>query len=236
MKKLFLFLVLALLLPMTSQPALADDEAPEIESAVEVNVDEIQLRPALEIEQAVMEYMLAFEAYQSARKSTDPEVRGKMVQYMKQYREAYARFLDMMREDKLYEPQKPKNPAGRYNRKHQKQKGHKRQWASTAAKKTREKVKKLVESGASPEAIRVAIKESLPAAPMSVDPIDAAGLGQSPEPGSGGFGRDGDDGDDGDDDDKTTSKTGSNIGSKVPYKPKPTDGVSGSHHPHHSKH
>jgi len=230
MKKLFLFLILALVLAMPGQPVLADDEAPEIESAVEVNVDEIQLRPPLEIEQAVMEYMLAFEAYQSARKSTDPEVRGKMVQYMKQYREAYARFLDMMREDKLYEPQKPKNPAGRYNRKHEKQKGHKRQWASTAAKKTREKVKKLVESGASPEEIRVAIKASLPAAPMSVDPIDAASLGQSPVGGAGT-----DDSRPDNDDDAASGKVGSKAGGTIPSKP-PTGGHTGGHHPHHSKH
>lgn len=229
MKKLFLFLILALVLAMPGQPVLADDEAPEIESAVEVNVDEIQLRPPLEIEQAVMEYMLAFEAYQSARKSTDPEVRGKMVQYMKQYREAYARFLDMMREDKLYEPQKPKNPAGRYNRKHEKQKGHKRQWASTAAKKTREKVKKLVESGASPETIRTAIKESLPAAPMSVDPIDAASLGQSPVGGAGT-----DDSRPDNDDDTTDGKVGTKAGGALPA-PLPAGGSSGAHHPHHSK-
>lgn len=230
MKKLFLFLILALVLAMPGQPVLADDEAPEIESAVEVNVDEIQLRPPLEIEQAVMEYMLAFEAYQSARKSTDPEVRGKMVQYMKQYREAYARFLDMMREDKLYEPQKPKNPAGRYNRKHEKQKGHKRQWASTAAKKTREKVKKLVESGASPEEIRVAIKASLPAAPMSVDPIDAASLGQSPV---GGVGTDVSRQDN--DDDAASGKVGSKADGPSPA-PLPAGGSSGTHHPHHPKH
>jgi len=234
MKKLFLFLILALCLPMTSQPVMADDENPAIEKEVKVYVDEIKLRSPLEIEQAVMEYMLAFEAYQSARKSSDPEVRGKMVQYMKQYREAYARFLDMMREDNLYEPQKPKNPAGRYNRKHMKQKGSKRQWRATAARQTREKVKKMVEAGASPEAIKATIKESLPAAPMSVDPMDAAGLGQSPAGGPGtGFTRPGDDDDD---DDKTTSKTGSNLDSKIPYKPKPIDGPSGSHHPHKPKH
>lgn len=231
MKKLFLFLILALILAMPGQPVLADDEAPEIESAVEVNVDEIQLRPALEIEQAVMEYMLAFEAYQSARKSTDPEVRGKMVQYMKQYREAYARFLDMMREDKLYEPQKPKNPAGRYNRKHEKQKGHKRQWASTAAQKSREKVKKLVEAGASPDEIRVAIKASLPAAPMSVDPINAASLGQSPVGGGNGIDGSRPDGDD----DAASGKVGSKTGGTIPSKP-PTGGSSGFHHPHHPKH
>jgi hypothetical protein len=154
-----------------------DDENPEMEAQIEVNVDDINLREPLEIEQAVMEYMLAFEAYQSARRSKNPEIRGKMVQYMKQYREAYARFLIMMREDKLYEPQKPKNPAGRYNRKHLKQKGHKRQWRNTAAQNTREKVKKMVEAGVSPELIKEEIKASLPVVPMSIDPIDVFSTG-----------------------------------------------------------
>lgn len=164
-------------------PAVADDENPDLEKEVQVNVDEISLRDPLEIEQAVMEYMLAFEAYQSARKSKDPETRGKMVQYMKQYREAYARFLNMMREDKLYEPQKPKNPAGRYNRKHQKDKGNKREWSSTAGKETRDKIRKMVESGASPEEIKKAIRVSLPKAPMSFDPtLNTCG----PDSGSGG--------------------------------------------------
>ena len=169
MKKLLL--LLAMCLVFINLPAMAeDDENPAIEKEVKVDVDEITLRPALEIEQAVMEYMLAFEAYQSARRAKDPEVRGKMVQYMKQYREAYARFLSMMREDKLYEPQKPKNPAGRYNRKHEKEKGVKRQWDNSSARETRSKIRKMVESGASPEEIRSAIKVSLPTAPRSIDP------------------------------------------------------------------
>jgi len=183
MKKVWLILVLGIL--TMCFPALAEDEEnPEMESQVEIDVDSINLRDPIELEQAVMEYMLAFEAYQSARKSSNPETRGKMVQYMKQYREAYARFLSMIRDDKLYEPQKPKNPAGRYNRKHAKQKGHKRQWRNTAAKATREKVKKLVEAGAEPEAIKKEIKASLPQIPLSVDPIDAFSTGLSSVSGS----------------------------------------------------
>ncbi len=182
MKKLLLLLVMCLV--FINLPAMAEDEEnPAIEKEVKVDVDEINLRPALEIEQAVMEYMLAFEAYQSARKSKDPEVRGKMVQYMKQYREAYARFLSMMREDKLYEPQKPKNPAGRYNRKHEKEKGAKREWDNSSARETRAKIRKMVESGASPEEIRKTIKVSLPTAPRSKDPsicVTSSGSGDGP--------------------------------------------------------
>ncbi|HNX78148.1 MAG TPA: hypothetical protein PLM07_15260 [Candidatus Rifleibacterium sp.] len=172
MKKILL-LVLLLGLVISGPPAIAeDDESPALENAVKVDVDDIKLRPALEIEQAVMEYMLAFEAYNSAKKSKDPAIRGKIVQLMKQYREAYARFLSMMHADKLYEPQKPQNPAGRYNKKLKKDKGNKRNWKPTAAKDLREKIKKLVESGASPKEIKEAIHASLPKSAMSADPCD----------------------------------------------------------------
>lgn len=198
MKKFIWLLVLTGLLlacPQLQAKPEKDDENPEIESQVAVNVEEINLRPALEIEQAVMEYMLAFEAYQSARKSKDPDTRAKMVQYMKQYREAYARFLSMMREDKLYEPQKPKNPAGRYNKKHESQKGYKRDWKKTAGKELRGKIKKMVEAGATPDEIKKKIRESLPRQEMSV----TRPLPPTPIP-AGGSGEDGSDGDDNDDD------------------------------------
>ena len=187
MKKILL-LVLLLGMVLNGSPATAEDEEnPALENAVKVDVDSIKLRPALEIEQAVMEYMLAFEAYSSAKKSKDPAIRGRIVQLMKQYREAYARFLSMMHEDKLYEPQKPKNPAGRYNKKHQKDKGNKRSWRATTAKETRDKIKKLVESGASAKEIKEAIHASLPQAAMSTEPCPPTILRPQPMRAKNGF-------------------------------------------------
>lgn len=185
-----------------------DDENPEIEQQISVDVDAMTLRPVLEIEQAVIEYMLAFEAYQSARKSKDPDTRSKMVEYMKQYREAYAKFLSMMRADKLYEPQKPKNPAGRYNKKQERLKGYKRDWKNTAAKELRAEIKKMVQAGATPKEIRAKIKASLPKNAMSSDrnhnfPVPAGSkppLGTPPA--GGGSSPDDDDDDDRDDDDR----------------------------------
>lgn len=188
--------------PVQAKPA-EDDAKPEIEREMKLEVDAMTLRPALEIEQAVMEYMLAYEAYQSARKSKDQATRGKMVEYMKQYREAYAKFLSMMRADKLYEPQKPKNPAGRYNLKLEKDKGYKRGWKNTAANELRAEIKTMVQAGATPKEIKAKIVESLPKKPMSSDPSDNPDCPPlPPRPPKPPLGGDPDDDDDDDDDDK----------------------------------
>jgi len=114
--------------------------------------------------------MLAFEAYTTARRSKDPKVRSRLVKLMQEYRNAYARFLEMLREDKLYRPNKPKDPAGWYDEKHKKIKGYKRDWKKTDAKEIRAEVKEMVKNGASPEDIKAFIEAKLPTAPMSVDP------------------------------------------------------------------
>lgn len=161
MKK-FLFLALIIAMGLVCQTAFADDPS-------DSEVDEIQLREPLELERAVMEYMLAFEAYTAARRSKDPQVRGRLVPLMREYRNSYARFLEMLREDKLYRPNRPKDPAGWYDKKHEKTKGYKRDWKKTDAKELRAQVKEMVKNGASPEEIKAFIRSQLPAAPMSSD-------------------------------------------------------------------
>jgi len=162
MKKV-LFLILVLIIGLTCQPVQADP--PDV-----ADVDEIQLRDPLELERAVMQYMLAFEAYTTARRSKDPKIRERLVKLMQEYRNAYARFLEMLREDKLYVPNKPKDPAGWYDEKHKKIKGYKREWKKTDAKELRAEVKEMVKNGASPEEVKAFIEAKLPTAPMSVDP------------------------------------------------------------------
>ncbi|KAF1079445.1 MAG: hypothetical protein GQF41_4197 [Candidatus Rifleibacterium amylolyticum] len=162
MKKL-LFLILVIFIGLTCQPVQADK--PDV-----TEVDEIQLRDPLELERAVMQYMLAFEAYTTARRSKDPKVRSRLVKLMQEYRNAYARFLEMLREDKLYRPNRPKDPAGWYDEKHKKTKGYKREWKKTDAKEIRAEVKEMVKNGASPEEIKAFIEAKLPTAPMSADP------------------------------------------------------------------
>lgn len=162
------FLLLFALLIIQSQVCLADP--PEIEQYTIVPVDDIKLRDPLLLEQAAMEYMLAFEAYVEARRSKNPDIRGKVVLLMKEYRQAYAKFLSMLREDKLYDPQKPKNPAGWYDKKHEKTHGNKRDWKKTDAGDLRKTVKEMVKRGASPEEIKAYIKTSLPTTSMSTAP------------------------------------------------------------------
>jgi len=161
--KRFLLLVLVVLIGMSCQTVMADP--PDVSE-----VDEIQLRDPLELEKAVMEYMLAFEAYRTARRSKDPNIRGNLVKLMQDYRNSYAKFLEMLRTDKLYKPGKPKDPAGWYDEKHKKTKGYKRQWKKTDAKALRAQVKEMVRNGSTPSQVKAFIQGKLPVAPLSIDP------------------------------------------------------------------
>lgn len=138
------------------------------------DIDQVSLRNALELEQASLEYIMAFEAYTEARKSKDPEVRKKIVGLMQNYRNSYARFLEMLRQDNLYHPQKSKNPAGVYNKKHEQVYGTKRVWIQEDAAAIRKQIKEKVKAGASPEEIKQIIRVSLPELPQSyeVDPSE----------------------------------------------------------------
>jgi hypothetical protein len=147
--KRFLLLVLVVLIGMSCQTVMADP--PDVSE-----VDEIQLRDPLELEKAVMEYMLAFEAYRTARRSKDPNIRGNLVKLMQDYRNSYAKFLEMLRTDKLYKPGKPKDPAGWYEK--------------TDAKALRAQVKEMVRNGSTPSQVKAFIQGKLPVAPLSIDP------------------------------------------------------------------
>lgn len=155
-------------------PAWADNDE-DLEDISDVEVEKVELRDPLDLECAALEYMLAYEAYVEARASKDPAVRANIVTYMKDYRNAYAAFLMMLREDKLIEPNKPKNPAGWYNKKHKKLAGKDRVWEENDAKILRNKVKEKVKTGASPKEIRAFIEANLPTVPLSYVPDDEGG-------------------------------------------------------------
>lgn len=93
---------------------------------------------------------------------------------MQNYRNSYARFLEMLRQDNLYHPQKSKNPAGVYNKKHEQVYGTKRVWIQEDAAAIRKQIKEKVKAGASPEEIKQIIRVSLPELPQSyeVDPSE----------------------------------------------------------------
>jgi len=164
---LILLLFIAIYLPV-----LSDDDLEDISA---VKVENVELRDPLDLECAALEYMLTYEAYVEARASKDPKIRAQIITYMKDYRNAYASFLMMLREDRLIEPNQPKNPAGWYNKKHHKISGKHRVWEETDARELRDKVKEKVQSGASPKEIRAFIKDNLPTTPMSYVPDEEGG-------------------------------------------------------------
>ncbi|MEW6710749.1 MAG: hypothetical protein AB1403_13060 [Candidatus Riflebacteria bacterium] len=175
MKKILLFLGVFLIATsmVTALTVQSEDpENPEIEQYTEVDTDKIVLRDALELEKAAMQYVLAYEAYVEAKNSKDPETRGKTVELMKDYRKAYASFLAILREDNLYHPQKPKNPAGWFNKKHKEVKGEKREWKKTAMTEVRKMVKDMVKKGKSPKEIKDFISKKMPSTPMSRTPSE----------------------------------------------------------------
>ncbi|MDD3001492.1 MAG: hypothetical protein PHF29_07045 [Candidatus Riflebacteria bacterium] len=135
-------------------------------------VDEINLRPALQVERAAAKYVLAFEAYNEAKKSEDPEIRAKTGEYLRNYRESYAEFLKMMRNDNLYDPKMPKDMAGDYNRKHLNVKNEEREWGGDGLKSVSEYVKKEISAGGDPKIVASYIEEILPIEPLSYAPSD----------------------------------------------------------------
>ncbi|HOT26964.1 MAG TPA: hypothetical protein PLU72_02170 [Candidatus Ozemobacteraceae bacterium] len=71
-------------------------------------------RPLGELELAIQEYLLYFDAYRQAQQSTVPAERAKASQLLRTYRNAYAKALKMLRDDKLIHPMIPQNPLKLY--------------------------------------------------------------------------------------------------------------------------
>ena len=138
-----------------------------IENYTEIDVDNIVTRPPVELERAALEYLLCYEAYVEARKSKVREIKGKTVELMRNYRKSYANFLQILRQDGLYHPQKPKNPAGWYNKKKEKDGQYKIDWKKFDAKDLRKKIKEMVRNNSSLDAISEFIKASLPTVQMA---------------------------------------------------------------------
>lgn len=73
-----------------------------------------QARPLGELELAIQEYLMYFNAYREAQQSTNPAEHEKSPQLLRAYRVAYAKALKMMRDDKLIHPMIPQNPLKLY--------------------------------------------------------------------------------------------------------------------------
>lgn len=116
-----------------------------------------------DLEKALMKYVLTYEAYQKAKQSPNKEVRAKLPKYVRLYREAYAQYLELLREAELYDPSdenKDNDPAGNFNKgRTGKQKV---KWGAVKSGSQREQVKKVVENGGDPDEVCVVVKQNLP--------------------------------------------------------------------------
>ncbi len=116
-----------------------------------------------ELEKALMKYVLTYEAYQKAKQSPNKEVRANLPKYIRLYREAYAQYLELLRESELYDPSdenKKNDPAGNFNAgRPAKQQVR---WGAVKSGSQREQVKKVVENGGNPDEVCVVVKQNLP--------------------------------------------------------------------------
>ena len=116
-----------------------------------------------DLEKALMKYVLTYEAYQKAKQSPNKEVRAKLPKYVRLYREAYAQYLELLREAELYDPSdenKNNDPAGNFNK--DKPKRQQVKWGAVKSGSQREQVKKVVENGGDPDEVCVVVKQNLP--------------------------------------------------------------------------
>ncbi|HNW35726.1 MAG TPA: hypothetical protein PKM25_12385 [Candidatus Ozemobacteraceae bacterium] len=122
----------------------------------------VKVRPLLDLELAINEYLVSFEAYREARQSTDLETRAKLPKLLKAYREAYSKAMKMMRDDKLTHPMIPSDPRKLYAAEYKKKNLKDADFKKGEYKAIKAAVKAAVKDGKSPEEIRALIKSMLP--------------------------------------------------------------------------
>ena len=120
---------------------------------------------AYDLEKALMKYVLTYEAYQKAKDSTNKEIRANLPKYIRLYREAYAQYLELLRQAELYDPtddQKDNDPAGNFNKKQKSYGRSKQVWKPVKSGSQREQVRKVIENGGTPDDVFIAVKNNLP--------------------------------------------------------------------------
>ncbi len=127
---------------------------------------------ALKLEQALMKYILCYEAYIDAKQSDNPETRAQLGQFMKAYRESYAQYLALLHDADLYNPEeKANNPAGHYNQKQIAKGGYGRVWLPVSSKAKRDQIKDLINQGKSIDEIMNTVEGSIPYATSSAPDV-----------------------------------------------------------------
>lgn len=102
----------------------------------------------VEYEKALMRYVLSYEALQNAKQ--DPEQSSKLPKLYKKYRENYSKYIKLLHDEELYNPEDEKSendPGGNYNKKKGNDHLPQRQWASVNTKTARENVKTQIKNG-----------------------------------------------------------------------------------------
>ena len=105
-------------------------------------------------EQALMKYVLAYEAFQQAK--TDPNKKSQLPLYIRKYRESYAQYLQLMRDNNLYDPtddEKLNDPVGNFNKLRKDKNKPKKKFKPVDTSKARQEVRQKVDNNEDPEDI-----------------------------------------------------------------------------------
>lgn len=125
-------------------------------------VANVQLDNVLELENAIQEYLLFFEAYLSAHRSTVSAIRAKSGDFLQFYRRSYAHALKLLLKHKVIHPLMPKDPAGWYGQKYSNDKGVSMQWRFPDFSRMKVEVQTMVDGGRDPHAVQGFIMANLP--------------------------------------------------------------------------
>lgn len=133
--------------PRNFTPPAQVSDTSDFDNSVNRDMANVRLRSHKELEQAAVKYVAMYDAYTTAKKSQNPEVKKRTGEFLQKYRMAYAEFLKLLREDNIYDPKLPKNHAGVYNKKYQEVKHEKRSWNDDGLKEIEEAIKDKVTMG-----------------------------------------------------------------------------------------
>jgi hypothetical protein len=116
---------------------------------------------ALSLEKAQMKYILSYQALQKAKKT--PNQLENLAKYVKNYREAYAQYLQLLDDNGLYKPtEKDLNPADDFNDQEFNSTRNWQDWETINPNDYIESVNDLVEKGESPDAVIETVMSKIP--------------------------------------------------------------------------
>jgi hypothetical protein len=116
---------------------------------------------ALSLEKAQMKYVLSYQALQKAK--ITPNQQGNLAKFVKNYREAYAQYLQLLRDNNLYDPaEKDLNPANDYNDQQFALTKKWQNWESINPNEYEDLVNSYVEQGKTPDEVINTVMDKIP--------------------------------------------------------------------------